>query len=441
MRTRIKELETTGSELATVSLSSCDADLQQGRQLDFKAKILNGQGSGKTHLCTDSGASAKCFMDTKFAKAHKLSLVPLVEPVKLRLANGVIAGLITHAARTILSFKEHLEEMFCLVTPLAKFDIILGMPWLELHDPHISFAHRSCTFNSDYCISNCLQRHKPVTMHSKGTKKTPMSESTKHGDIAEISAYAFMKMSERKGNQVIAMTAEDFEHLELDDTRDGPRLTADVAAISPEDYEKFFHKMRKKPITSEELKQKVPTVYHSWIDVWNPTDANKLPPHRSIDHEIKLQDGSAPPAKRAYGMSREQALVVKEYVEDMLGKGYIRPSTSPYAAPVLNVKKPDGGLRICIDYRALNALTIKNRNAPPLIRETLAKLCAARMFTKFDIIAAFNEIRMKEGDEEKTAFLTRYGLFEYVVMPFGLCNAPSTLQAFINDVQQTFFFN
>ena len=89
------------------------------------------------------------------------------------------------------------------------------------------------------------------------------------------------------------------------------------------------------------------------------------------------------------------------------------------------MKKPDGGLRIYIDYRALNALTIKNRNAPPLIRETLARLCVAKVFTKFDIIAAFNKIRMKAGEEEKTAFLIRYSLFKYVVMPFGLYNAPS----------------
>lgn len=155
-------------------------------------------------------------------------------------------------------------------------------------------------------------------------------------------------------------------------------------------------------------------------------DANKLFPQRPIDHAIKLQEGAIPPAKRAYGMSREQVSVVKEYVDEMLGKGYIRSSTSPYAAPVLIVKKPDEGFRICIDYRALNALTIKNRNASSLIRETLVKLCTAKIFSKFDITAAFNEIRMKEGDEEKTAFLTRYGLFEYMVMPFGLCNAPST---------------
>ena len=118
----------------------------------------------------------------------------------------------------------------------------------------------------------------------------------------------------------------------------------------------------------------------------------------------------------------------------MLNKEYIKPSTSPYTTPILIVKKPDGGLRIYIDYRALNSLTIKNRNASPLIRETLTKLCAAKIFNKFDIIAAFNEIRMKEGDEEKTAFLTRYDLFEYLMMPFGLCNAFSTFQTFINEV-------
>ena len=437
MRKRIQELENHNPELATVFLSSFDADvqLQEGRQLDFEGKILNGHGDTRTHLLTDTGASAKSFINAKFAKYQKLPLMSLVRPLNLRLANGMNGGQITHVARVIMAIGDHLDELFCLVTPLAKFDVILGMPWLELHDPHISFKNRTCTFNSDHCMSSCLKRHRPVTVDSLGTKKTlPPTSFTRHEDIAEISAYAFMKMSERRENQTLAIWPEDFECLEQGKEDPGPGFTTDVAAISPDDYEKFFQKMRKIPTTLEELKRKVPTVYHEWIDVWNPVDANKLPPHRTIDHAIKLQEGANPPAKRAYGMSREQALVVKEYVEEMLGKGYIRPSTSPYAAPVLIVKKPDGGLRICIDYRALNGLTIKNRNAPPLIRETLAKLCMSKIYSKFDIIAAFNEIRMKEGDEEKTAFLTRYGLFEYVVMPFGLCNAPATFQAFINEV-------
>ena len=133
-------------------------------------------------------------------------------------------------------------------------------------------------------------------------------------------------------------------------------------------------------------------------------------------------------------MSREQILVIKEYIDEMLGKGYIRSSTSLYAASILIVKKPDDRLRLCVDYRALNALTIPNRNAPPLIKKTLTKLCAARIYSKFDIITAFNEIRVKDKHEEKTAFLTRYDLYEYMVMPFGLCNASATFQAFINNV-------
>ena len=117
----------------------------------------------------------------------------------------------------------------------------------------------------------------------------------------------------------------------------------------------------------------------------------------------------------------------------MLGKGYIRLSTSLYIVSILIIKKLDRGLRLCVDYRALNVFTISNRNAPLLIKETLAKLYAVKIYSKFDIIAAFNEIRVKKGYEEKTAFLTRYGLFEYIVMPFGLYNALITFQAFIND--------
>ena len=124
---------------------------------------------------------------------------------------------------------------------------------------------------------------------------------------------------------------------------------------------------------------------------------------------------------------------MKGYIDDILGKGYIRPSTSLYTAPVLIIKKPDRGLRVCVNYRALNALTICNRNAPPLIKDTLARLYAAKVYSKFDIIVVFNEIRIRKGHKEKTVFLTRYGLYKYIVMPFRLYNASATFQAFINE--------
>ena len=117
---------------------------------------------------------------------------------------------------------------------------------------------------------------------------------------------------------------------------------------------------------------------------------------------------------------------IKKYINNILGKGYIRPSILPYAAPVLIVKKPDKGLRVYVDYRALNSLIIKNRNILPLIREILSRLYKAKVYSKFNIIAAFNKIRIKEGHKIKTAFLTRYSLYEYIVMPFGLYNTPGT---------------
>lgn len=424
--------------LSSVTLSACatatEASLQHGRQLDFRGYALTKDGAIKAECLSDTGASALSFVDTSFVRKNKLPRVALSKPCKLRLADDKLAPNITHMALVKLALGDHVEDLWCLITKLGRFDIVLGMPWLEQHDPHISFKNRTITLNSDHCMSHCLLHSRPVTIHSDRhaqNNQSKISIST-NKDIAEISAYAFMKMAEKPENQVIALWPKDFEQLE--NTGGKADFTADVSALTAEDYEKFFTKMRKKPPSMEQLRKLVPEAYHKWIEVWNPREANKLPPHRSIDHEVHLKDGSVPPAKRAYGMSRDQALVVKEYIEEMLGKGYIRPSTSPYAAPVLIVKKPDGGLRLCVDYRALNALTIPNRNAPPLIKETLANLCAARIYSKFDIISAFNEIRVKDGHEEKTAFLTRYGLYEYMVMPFGLCNAPATFQAFINDV-------
>ena len=454
MRNRIRELEESehkdDASLACVTLSACavdtEASLQHGRQLDLRSQALLEKGEADITTLADTGASAYSFVDESFSKRTHLPRVPLSRPCRLRLADDKFAPNITHMARMTHALGgDHIEEMWCLITDLGKYDLILGMPWLEEHDPLPSFASRTLTFNSDYCMTHCLAHSRPVTVHSL----TPPRKKTKdhdqvggpvrEADIAEVSAYAFLKMSEKPENQVMAMWPQDFErldHLPSDEEESHRRkaFTTDLAAITAEDYEKFFHKLRKKPLTAEQLRGRVPEAYHKWLDVWNPVEANKLPPRRSIDHAIDLKEGTSPPAKRAYGMSREQAAVVKGYVDEMLGKGFIRPSTSPYAAPVLIVKKPDGGLRVCVDYRALNALTIPNRNAPPLIKETLAKLCAARLYSKFDIIAAFNEIRIREGHEQKTAFLTRYGLYEYTVMPFGLCNAPATFQAFINDI-------
>ncbi|SLM38210.1 retrotransposon nucleocapsid protein [Lasallia pustulata] len=133
-------------------------------------------------------------------------------------------------------------------------------------------------------------------------------------------------------------------------------------------------------------------------------------------------------------MSLEELRVLRKWLDDNLAKGFICASSLPAALPVLFAQKPGGGLCFCVDYRGLNAITIKNQYAMPLIQETLSRLSNAKYYTKLDIIAAFNTIRIKEGQEWLTAFNTHYGLFETLVIPFRLSNAPATFQARINDI-------
>ena len=125
---------------------------------------------------------------------------------------------------------------------------------------------------------------------------------------------------------------------------------------------------------------------------------------------------------------------LKAYIETNLANGFIRPSKSPAGAPILFDRKSDGSLRLCVDYRGLNNLTIKNRYPLPLVGESLDRLGRARRFTQLDLTSAYHRMRIREGDEWKTAFRTRYGHFEYQVMPFGLTNAPASFQGYINKI-------
>ncbi|KAG0152781.1 hypothetical protein PDIDSM_2586 [Penicillium digitatum] len=164
----------------------------------------------------------------------------------------------------------------------------------------------------------------------------------------------------------------------------------------------------------------------------NLTPSERLPPtdHTTTRWSYKRTN---PYLLGPYPMSRNELEVLKDWIEDNLRKGFIRPSSSPAASPVLFVKKPGGGLRFCVDYRALNAITVKDRYPLPLTKETLNNLKGMKFFTKIDIISAFNNLRIAKGQEYLTAFRTRLGLFESLVMPFGLTGAPASFQRFIND--------
>lgn len=173
--------------------------------------------------------------------------------------------------------------------------------------------------------------------------------------------------------------------------------------------------------------------FHDFFDTRN---ADQLAPHRATDHAIDLKPGTEPPYMRTYNMSPAELRALHEYLKEALAKGWIRESQSPTGAPILFVPKKSGELRLCVDYRGLNAITIKNRYPLPLISELLDRLNGSVIFSKIDLRNAYHRIRIREGDEWKTAFRTRYGHFEYLVVPFGLTNAPATFQAYINNALQ-----
>jgi hypothetical protein len=175
----------------------------------------------------------------------------------------------------------------------------------------------------------------------------------------------------------------------------------------------------------------LPKEFRDYEDVFSKEAAGQLPPFKEGDHAIDLE-GKEPPYGPLYNLSSRELEVLRDYLDDAMAKGLIQRSISPAGAPVLFVPKKDGTLRLCVDYRGLNKVTIKNRHPLPLISETLDRLGGAKYFTKFDLKDAYHRIRIRRGDEWKTAFRTRYGHFEYLVMPFGLANAPATFQAYIN---------
>ena len=147
-----------------------------------------------------------------------------------------------------------------------------------------------------------------------------------------------------------------------------------------------------------------------------------------------MLDNKQPPYGLIYSLERVELETLKTYIEANLASGFIRPSQSPAGALILFVRKKNSSLRLCVDYQGLNNLTIKNCYPLPLIGESLNCLGCAKRFTQLDLTNAYHQMRIREGDEWKTAFRTRYGHFEYQVMPFGLSNAPASFQGYVNKI-------
>ena len=174
-------------------------------------------------------------------------------------------------------------------------------------------------------------------------------------------------------------------------------------------------------------------VVRDFADVF-PEDLPGIPPDREIEFRIDLIPGTKPIAKTPYRLAPSELKELFSQLQELLEKGFIRPSSSPWGAPVLFVKKKDGSLRMCIDYRELNKATIKNKYPLPRIDDLFDQLQGANWFSKIDLRSGYHQLKVREEDIPKTAFRTRYGHFEFLVMSFGLTNAPAAFMDLMNRV-------
>jgi len=182
--------------------------------------------------------------------------------------------------------------------------------------------------------------------------------------------------------------------------------------------------------------ERIPKEYHEYLDIFNENYAKRFPKRRTWDHRIDMKAGFEPKAFKNYNLTPEEQEQQREFIQENLKLGYIRPSKSPMASPLFFVSKKDGKFRPTQDYRYLNQWTVKNAYPLPLISEIMdrVKAAGAKYFTKLDVRWGYNNVRIKEGDEWKAAFKTSMGLFEPTVMFFGLCNSPATFQAMMDSI-------
>ena len=370
--------------------------------------VIPDQSPLVTSALIDSGAFA-CFMDLEFVREKKVLELRKANPTPVEVIDGrrIMSDSVAYETALVrFQVREHEEQMSFNIIPSPHHPVILGLPWLEAHNPNIDWQRHTLTFPcpikhqahpiSKHSTPSLVPASSPAPRQNPVPSQNPAS-SRKPIKIAFIDASAFKRAS--KDNQVFVVQAI-------------------PASTEP----------------SPSPPQALPVKYHDFVDVFSKKNADILPQHRPYDCPIDLEPGTQPPWGPIYSLSESELKALREYLDEHLAKGFIQHSKSPAGAPILFVKKKDGSLRLCVDYRALNRITVKNRYPLPLISNLLDRLSTAHIFTKIDLRGAYNLLRIRPGDEWKTAFRTRYGHFEYLVMPFGLTNAPATFQHLMNDI-------
>ena len=243
------------------------------------------------------------------------------------------------------------------------------------------------------------------SLNSLDSDSSSTSENSSVPSISFINAAAYARLARLPGNTIFTVTVSNA------DSAAGRAATAEHVDLSA-----------------------IPEDYHEYRDVFSKSKAGTLPPHRPHDLKIELEEGAEPPIGRMYSLSETELVALRKFLDENLNNGFVRPSTSSHGAPILFVKKKDGSLRLCVDFRGLNKLSKKDRYPLPLISDLLDSPGKARIYTKIDLRHAYHLVRIREGDEWKTTFRTKYGSFEWMVVPEGLSNAPAAFQRFMNDI-------
>jgi hypothetical protein len=401
------------------------------RKMDDTPFLIDTQlnSSHFTQAFVDSGCLCYSAFDAALVRQMKLPRIPIEERSLTLAKKDKNSQTIRHITYADVDIDGHKERIFGYVISHLAYPVILGDPWMRHNDAVYCAGPRTLRIGS---------RKHGIVVHESG-----WMDRLKPKDAHVVSGSVMVAL--------VGRARRDFRKAQLRAERKGlppPRQEdfTQVFAISMADIDKALAKLEKKDPMKDIVKidRKLPAELNDLKDNFLDDEANSVPPHRpGKDHAINLvkdEQGreAAAPWGPLYQMSREELLVLRKTLTDLLDKGWIRASSSPAASPVLFTRKPGGGLRLCVDYRALNALTRQDRYPLPLIRETLRNMAKARWLTKIDVRWAFHRLRIREGDEWKTAFRTRFGLFEWLVTPFGLSGAPATFQRYINGTLAEF---
>ena len=390
---------TSEQGINTIVPDQCAGTVPHPHHLMIPVKLTwNGGGQAHALAMIDSGATAN-FVDSQWCRDNLVPTRPKKVPVPIRTIDGssMVSGDITHECSSVLlniGTWSHHTQLDC--THLGHYAVILGNPWLKDNNPAIDWEKGTVEMGNG-CVTASIR-------------------------MEQLSATAAADEEEVR----LGHDHPDYEFLAASQSwEDPPPSMGNSYAPERADDNDAFDK---------DVMEKIPKAYHDFAPLFSKSKADRLPEHTTYDHEIPLVPEAVMRPQRMYGMSDSELKTLKGYLDEMEEKGFIRRSTSPAGAPVIFVKKKDGSLRLCVDYRKLNDMTIKNRTPLPLIKETFDRIRKAKTFTKLDLRGAYNLLRIKAGEEWKTAFRTRYGHYEYCVMPFGLCNAPASFQQMMNIV-------